>query len=107
VPIQEPSSLYIGEVIPYLTMTAWVKARRNDKGEYLCVFCDTVLQPRNRYCQRHSEGAYREKHRLRMARYRDAKRQKMNALNTTLPQHGAQTIPWGTPQDQPATSEED
>jgi hypothetical protein len=96
----------MGEDIPYTTMTAWVKARKNDQGDYLCVFCDTVLQPRHRYCEAHSEDAYREIRRRRMARYREAWLEKMNAHNPTLPQHGSQTIPWGTPQNQHTQTEE-
>jgi hypothetical protein len=84
-------------------MTAWVKARRNDQGKYLCVFCDTVLEPRHRYCERHSEIAYREAHRVRMARYRAMKRQQMHTLALEL----RQPTPWGTSQDQTPQTEED
>jgi len=87
-------------------MTAWVKARRNEKGEFLCVFCDTVVGPRNRYCPQHSEEAYRAISRARMARYRQAWLEKINAQNPTLTQHGPQPVPMGTPQDQAATSED-
>jgi len=106
-PFNETTTFYRGEDITYPTMGAWVRARRNDQGDNLCVFCDTVLQPRYRYCKEHSAEAYREIRRRRMERYRQAWLEKKTAQNPTLPQHAPQPVPSGSTQDRNPQAEEE